>query len=237
MKKNFLIISISSIVIFTVIFGTYKLMNARTYQLFGQLTSQVETENKVVALTFDDGPTKNVDALLQLLEQYNAKATFFLIGEEIEKHPEEAKKLVTAGHQIGNHTYSHNAMIFKSKSFIQQEIDKTDMLIRSIGYAGNIDIRPPYSKKLIIFPYYLHKNNRHTVTWNIEPDTFYKDADDKIDYVKQQIEPGSIILMHPMYDQTGTELQAIEGILQALTANGYTFVTVEELLKQQQTPE
>ena len=234
MKKNFLIISISSIVIFTVIFGTYKWMNARTYQLFGQLTSQVQTANKVVALTFDDGPTKNVDDILQLLEQYNAKATFFLIGEEIEKHPEEAKKIVAAGHQIGNHTHSHKAMIFKSNSFIEQEIEKTDSLIRNLGYTGPIYIRPPYSKKLIIFPYYLYKNNRHTVTWNIEPDTLYKKADDKIDYVKQQIEPGSIILMHPMYDQTGIELQAIEGILQALTAAGYTFVTVEELLKQQQ---
>lgn len=209
-------------------------MNARTYQLFGQLTSQVQTANKVVALTFDDGPTKNVDDILQLLEQYNAKATFFLIGEEIEKHPEEAKKIVAAGHQIGNHTHSHKAMIFKSNSFIEQEIEKTDSLIRNLGYTGPIYIRPPYSKKLIIFPYYLYKNNRHTVTWNIEPDTLYKKADDKIDYVKQQIEPGSIILMHPMYDQTGIELQAIEGILQALTAAGYTFVTVEELLKQQQ---
>lgn len=234
MKKNFFIISISSILIFTVIFGTYKLMNARTYQLFGQLTSHVETTNKMVALTFDDGPTKNVDAILKLLEQYNAKATFFLIGEEIEKHPEEAKKKVTAGHQIGNHTYSHKAMIFKSNSFIQQEIEKTDMLIRSIGYTGNIDVRPPYSKKLILFPYYLHKNNRHTVTWNIEPDTFYTKVEDKINNVKEKIKPGSIILMHPMYDQTGKELQAVEGILQALTEAGYTFVTVEELLKEKQ---
>lgn len=229
MKKNFLIISISSIVIFAVLFGTYKWMNARTYQLFGQLTSHVETTKKIVALTFDDGPTKNVDAILQLLDQYNVKATFFLIGEEIEKNPEEAKKIVDTGHQIGNHTYSHKAMVFKSQSFIQQEIEKTDMLIRGIGYKGNTDVRPPYGKKLIGFPYYLHKNNRHTVTWNIEPDTFYKTPIDKIEYVAEHIKPGSIILMHPMYDKTGNELQAIEGILQVLIEAGYTFVTVDEL--------
>ena len=73
--------------VFLVLLGTYKLMNARTYQLFGGLTEQIETNQKLVALTFDDGPTKNVNKILPLLDKYNAKATFFLIGEEIEKLP------------------------------------------------------------------------------------------------------------------------------------------------------
>ena len=82
--------------VFLLLLGTYKLMNSRTHQLFGGLTEQVETNQKVVALTFDDGPTKKVNQILPLLDKYNAKATFFLIGEEIEKHPEETKKIVQA---------------------------------------------------------------------------------------------------------------------------------------------
>ena len=208
--------------VFLLLLGTYKLMNSRTYQLFGGLTEQIETNQKLVALTFDDGPTKNVSQILPLLDKYNAKATFFLIGEEIEKHPEEAKKIVDAGHQIGNHTYSHNRMVFKTPSYIKEEIEKTDQLIQNAGYKGEIDFRPPNGKKLVGLPYYLNKHNRDTITWNIEPDSYYTNASDKVNYVKENIKPGSIILMHPMYDDTGKELQAIEGVLQALSNEGYT---------------
>ncbi len=205
-------------------------MNARKYQLFGNLTSQVETNDKVVALTFDDGPTKNTDAILSLLDDYQVKATFFLIGKDIEGQPEEARKIAEAGHQIGNHTYSHKRMVLKSPAFVKHEIEKTDDLIADIGYTESIVVRPPYGKKLIGFPYYLNKHKRETITWNLEPDTFFTQADEKVRYVKENIRPGSIILMHPMYDSTGNELQAIEKILQTLMDEGYTFVTIDELL-------
>ena len=83
MRKT-IIVGFAILSVCLLLFGTYKLMNSRTYQLFGGLTQQVETSQKVVALTFDDGPTKNTNELLQLLDKYNVKATFFLIGNEIE---------------------------------------------------------------------------------------------------------------------------------------------------------
>jgi len=204
-------------------------MNSRTYQLFGGLTKQVETHQKVVALTFDDGPADNTNQILSLLEQYNAKATFFLIGAEIEKFPEDARKIAEEGHQIGNHTYSHKRMIFKTPAYYKDEIEKTDQLIQNAGYKGEIDVRPPNGKKLIGLPYYLNKHKRETITWNLEPDTFYTTVSDKVKYVTENIEPGSIILLHPMYDKTGQALQTIEGILQELSKKGYTFITVNEL--------
>ncbi|MEK5185328.1 polysaccharide deacetylase family protein [Solibacillus sp. FSL W7-1324] len=209
--------------------GLFQVTKLRTFQLFGALTYHAETEEKVIALTFDDGPTKNVDQLLPLLDKYNAKATFFLIGNEIEKHPEEAKKLFDAGHQIGNHTYSHKRMVLKSPSFIKEEIEKTDELIRSIGYTEEIDFRPPYGKKFIGLPYYLNKHNKETIMWSLDPETYYTSVNEKISYVMENIEPGSIILLHPMYDQTGEILQVVETILKELTNEGYRFVTVDEL--------
>ncbi len=229
MKKKLICIGIGIVVVFVLMIGTYKLMNSRTYQLFGGLTNQVETTQKVVALTFDDGPTKNTDQILQLLNKYKVKATFFLIGEEIEKNFEETKKIIEAGHQMGNHTFSHQRMIFKTPSYIKEEIEKTDQLIQMAGYSDEIDFRPPNGKKLVGLPYYLNKHNRETITWSLEPDTYYTTASDKATYVKEHIQPGSIILMHAMYDDTGKELQAVEGILQALLNEGYTFVTVDEL--------
>lgn len=222
-------IVVSALVIMFLLFGTYKLMNARTFQLFGGLVSEVKTDEKEVALTFDDGPNANVDQLLQLLDKYNAKATFFLIGKDIEKHPEEAIKLVEAGHQLGNHTYSHERMVFKSPSSIKNEIETTDQLIRKAGFDGEIDFRPPNGKKLVGLPYYLKENQRETIMWSLEPDSYYEKASEKVKYVKENVKPGSIILMHPMYGQTENELKAVEGILRELTELGYDFVTVDEL--------
>lgn len=230
MKRKLPYSGIVIVVILALAFSAYKLMNARNYQLFGNITSHVETNDKVVALTFDDGPTKNTDAILSLLDDYQVKATFFLIGKDIEEQPEKTRKIAEAGHQIGNHTYSHKRMVLKSPTFIKHEIEKTDDLIADIGYTKPIVVRPPYGKKLIGFPYYLHKHQRETITWNLEPDTFFTQTDKKVRYVKENIRPGSIILMHPMYDSTGNELQAIEEILQTLMDEGYTFITIDELL-------
>ncbi|MYL64297.1 polysaccharide deacetylase family protein [Bacillus hwajinpoensis] len=229
MKKKTIIISTILLVVFLLFFGTYKLMNSRTFQLYGGLTYKVETNQKVVALTFDDGPTENVDDILTLLNNHEIKATFFLIGHEIEKNQEEAKAIVNEGHQIGNHSYSHQRMIFKSPLFIKEEIEKTDELIRQVGYKGEIDFRPPNGKKIVGLPYYLSTHNKETITWNIEPDTAHTDVANKIEFVKENVTPGSIILIHAMYDKTGEELKAIEGIIQTLSNKGYKFVTVNEL--------
>jgi peptidoglycan-N-acetylglucosamine deacetylase len=229
MKKRFIFWGLTTALIFLLLVGSYKGMNSRTFQFFGGLTSNVSTEKKVVAITFDDGPTQNVEDILPILEKYNAKATFFLIGNEIKKNPEETKKIAMSGHQIGNHTYSHQRMVLKFPSFIKREIDQTNELIEEAGYKGEIDFRPPNGKKLIGLPYYLHEQKIDTITWNLEPDSYYTDPADKINYVKKNIRPGSIILLHPMYDKTGKELSTLEGVLKALSQEGYEFITVNEL--------
>lgn len=229
MKKKLLITGLAILIFLLLFYGTYTLATSRNYQLFGGLTAQIETNEKVVALTFDDGPTEKVNQILPLLDKYNVKATFFLIGQDIEKYPDGAQQIAKAGHQIGNHTYSHNRMVFKTPSFIKKELEKTDQLIRKAGYTGDIDFRPPYGKKLVGLPYYLKKQNKETITWNIEPDSFYSTASDKVKYVEENVTPGSIILLHPMYEDADQALQTIEGVIHALMEKGYTFVTVDEL--------
>ncbi|PGT20080.1 polysaccharide deacetylase family protein [Bacillus cereus] len=231
MKKKLIITIVTLFIITITLFGTYKLMNARSFQLFGELTNRIETNEKIVALTFDDGPTKNIEQILPLLGKYNAKATFFVIGNELENNLSLGKAIVQSGHQLGNHTYSHNRMVFKTPSFIKEEIEKTNSLIRQTGFTDEIDFRPPNGKKLIGLPYYLNQNNIETITWDLEPDTFYKSAADKIDYVNKNIKPGSIILLHSMYGESNENLQTIEGILDSLSKKGYQFVTVNELQK------
>ncbi|MCQ6280599.1 polysaccharide deacetylase family protein [Bacillus sp. EB600] len=229
MSKKIGTLVILLVALFLLFFGTYDLMNSRTYQLFGGLISHVDTNKKVVALTFDDGPTNNVKKILPLLEKYSAKASFFVIGNELKKNPKLGQEIVKAGDQIGNHTFSHQRMVFKTPAYIKTEIERTDRLIRKTGYKGKIDFRPPNGKKLVALPYYLMKHHRDTITWNLEPDTYYTSISAKVDYVNQSVKPGSIILLHPMYDHTGNEIKTIEGILDTLSKKGYTFVTVNQL--------
>ncbi|TYQ17895.1 UNVERIFIED_CONTAM: peptidoglycan/xylan/chitin deacetylase (PgdA/CDA1 family) [Acetivibrio alkalicellulosi] len=228
-RKKIVVFTIAVSVILAFLIGGYRLMNARTYQLFGGLTHRVDTQEKVVALTFDDGPTSNVEEILILLDQYDAKATFFLIGSELENSILLGKDIAKAGHQIGNHTYSHKRMIFKSPSFIKREIEMTNDLIREAGYNGEINFRPPNGKKLVILPYYLKKQGIETIMWNIEPETYYSSVSDKVEYVNNNIRPGSIILLHPMYDNTENGLRTIESILESLSQKGYRFITINEL--------
>lgn len=212
--------------------------NMRSFQLFGTLFHRVHTHERVVALTFDDGPGINTDTILHILKKYNVRATFFLIGEEIAAHPDRVKRILAGGHSIGNHSYSHKALIFKSRSFIQNEVEKTDSLIRSFGYTGTIYFRPPYCKKLTYLPWYLSKTHRTTVTWDVEPDISllrrYNDALTLND-VRSKVRPGSIILLHAMYRGKTATLEALPGIIEWLQQNGYSMLTVDELLKKNET--
>lgn len=215
--------------------ATLRVINSRTFQFFGGIVNKVNIQEKAVALTFDDGPSTKVDSILSILNSEDVKATFFLIGNEIEQYPEETKKLIRAGHEIGNHTYSHKRMVFKSPSYIKKEIETTDNLIREIGYKDTIQFRPPNGKKLIFLPYYLSQNNRKTILWDLEPNSYpeINSSSEKIvQFVVDNAKPGSIILLHPMYDERGNTIGSIKGIIEGLKSKGYEFKTVNELLKE-----
>ena len=185
------------------VYGTWQLSRARTFQLFGEIVPRVETERKVVALTFDDGPRSDtVDEILAVLDKYKVRVTFFVCGADIEKHREAAAKLVRAGHELGNHSWSHQRMVFKSPRFIREEFERTDALIRAAGHRGPIHVRAPYCKKLVALPWYFRQHGRIHVTFDVEPE-----SDPDIDG-----DPSLIV------------------IVMGLRNKGFTFVTVNELL-------
>lgn len=215
-------------------FASYKIMSSRSFQFFGGIVNRIDTREKVVALTFDDGPTQMVDTILPILDSENVKATFFLTGEGMRHNPDETKKIINAGHEIGNHTYSHKRMIFKLPSYIEKEIEDTDKLIREMGYKEPVQFRPPGCKKLVLLPYYLKQHGRKTILWDLEPNSYPEinsSSEKIISYVVDNAKPGSIILLHPMYDKNGTTIGALKGILKGLKDKGYTFKTVNELIK------
>ncbi len=123
-------------------------------------------------------PTGNTDEILPILEENNVKVTFFVTGREIEENLFAAEKIVQKGHQLANHSYSHARMVGKSISFIKKEIEDTDDLIRMAGYEKEILFRPPGCKKLLLLPYYLMRQKRKTIIWDIESDSIKEIKDD-----------------------------------------------------------
>ena len=214
--------------------GAWEISSSRTFQLFGESVSRVETMDSVVALTFDDGPTAAVtDTLLAMLRAEDVRATFFFTGAEMTEHPELAPRYLAAGHELGNHTYSHRRMLLRSPAFIRREIEDTDSLIRAAGQRGPVLFRPPYGKKLVGLPWYLSRTGRTSVMWDVEPDSdpeVVASADRIVAHVERSVRPGSIVLLHVMYPSRREVLASVPGIIDALRGRGYGFVTVSELI-------
>ena len=214
--------------------GTWQLTKSRQIQLFGRLVTHVDTADRVVALTFDDGPMPGyTDEVLAMLQAEGVKATFFAVGSALEEHMAEAQRIVAAGHELGNHSYSHAQMVGVSYAFVQQEIERTDALIRTAGYGGEILVRPPYSKRFVVLPYYLSRTGRTTLLWDVEPESYpdvARDAGKITQHVLERARPGSIILLHMMFPGGEETRKALPGIIRGLKEQGYRFVTVSELL-------
>lgn len=99
---------------------------------------QVATPEKVVALTYDDGPAPPyTEAILEILDDYQAKATFYVVGQNIELYPDTVRQTIAAGHELSNHSYEHKYMAFRSWDYITNEVDKTDQLLRNLGVTGD----------------------------------------------------------------------------------------------------
>ena len=209
----------------------YSVMNSRSFQLAGALADRVQTDKKVVALTFDDGPTPGyTEQVLRTLKAHKACATFYLTGRERAENPTQLREIIAAGDELGNHTYSHRALCFVSGATVAAEIERTDAVFRSAGYHGPITFRPPGCKRLLTATLYLARHHRTTVTWDLEPDSVAGDSDAIVKYVVDGVRPGSIVEMHVMYASREPTRKALPRILERLSAEGYRFVTVSQLI-------
>ena len=187
----------------------------------------IDPSKPMVALTFDDGPDVQVDGvLMDELEKVNGRATFFVVGQRVEKFPEDIKNTVERGHEIGNHSYDHDIHLSsKGQDYIRNEFDKTDdavekaagvrpALVRLPG--GNIsnDVKAVVKKPLIF--------------WSIDTEDWRsRDAVKTQNSILSQVKDGDIVLMHALYLSTA---QACKTVIPELHARGYQLVTVSELI-------
>ncbi len=189
-------------------------------------------KKNMVAITFDDGPdTKNTMQILDLLDDYNAKATFFIIGEKAEENPGLVKLIFDSGHQIANHSYSHSYFFpLKSSKTIRKEIQYTQALIEKITGEKSNFFRPPFGVTNPLIAKALKGLNIKTIGWSIRSfDTVQKNAEKTTNRIEKRIKGGDIILLH---DTGGNILLVLKSLLEFLNHKKIKTARVDELIMQ-----
>lgn len=199
------------------------------YFTAAKCNNPAETSKKI-ALTFDDGPHEMTLQVLDLLQHYQAKATFFCIGNQIENHSEIFKKIIADGHEVGNHTYSHSKSFgFFSAQKVTEEIQQTDALINQFTNRKNQLFRPPFGVTNPNVAKAIAKLKHEVIGWDIRSlDTVITDEAVILNRIKKRMHPGGIVLMH---DTSLKTVHVLEQLLLFLQTEKYELVTVTDLLK------
>ena len=188
---------------------------------------------KKIALTFDDGPhPKITPKILDILDKYSVKATFFVIGVNVKNYPNQLKNILERGHEIGNHTYSHRILKSMPKGEIEKEIFDTQKEISLIYDYNPTLIRPPcglYDESLEMIARDLKSK---IVLWAIDThDWAHTSTSNMVKNVLKNIKDGDIILFHDYVSGEYNTPSALEILIPILLERGYEFVTVSELLQ------
>jgi peptidoglycan/xylan/chitin deacetylase (PgdA/CDA1 family) len=203
----------------------------RTPDASHKLIREWPSGRKWVALTFDDGPHPDwTPKFIDLLRSKGVKATFFLIGPNVEKNPEMAKLLLENGFEVGNHTMTHPSFKGKSIDKVREEIGKTNDILKStLGLQEITLFRPPYGQAPKPVQDVCQELGLKIITWNIDTDDWRSttNEDKMTSIVLSQVKDGSIILMH---DRTEKAYNTTAKIIDPIRAQGYEFVTISELL-------
>ena len=186
------------------------------------------TGNKVIALTFDDGPGPYTAHLLDVLDQYGAKATFFLIGSKVSSQANVVRSIHARGHQLGNHSWSHPELPKLPVDQIAGEIDRTNDAIKQATSVTPAILRPPYGAVNGVVLEQLRLRGMSSILWSVDTrDWADRNSDIVCSRAVAGARPGAIILMHDIHQ---TSVGAVPCILSALNQQGYSFVTVQGLL-------
>lgn len=210
-------------------------------QVFGRAVFSVQASAPLLALTFDDGPDPRYTLpIVTILAKRGIKATFFMVGNQIQAYPEVVRQVMAQGHEIGNHTWSHRSLNLMGPARIRQQIEDTDQILRGLGYQGTIPFRPPFGHSMLFLPWVLNQMERPNIFWSADPrDWEATNSEQILAALKPQIHHGGIILLHdgdanprnPGQNPRDPTIAALPLLLDTYLAQGYRFVTLSELLE------
>ena len=205
----------------------------RNSPFFGRALGKIESDRKVVALTFDDGPNPNATPLiLDTLAEKGVRATFFVLGSHAERWPELVRRISHEGHQIGNHGYFHRKLQFKSPFYVSRDIRLGIRAIKRAGVAAPRYFRAPHGFRSPWTTPIASSYGERTVGWSLGVwDSDRPGVDEIVRRTIEGVVPGSIVLLHDGdgYNPDGDRLQtaaALPRIIDALKDEGYEFQTL-----------
>ncbi|AHM04944.1 polysaccharide deacetylase [Roseibacterium elongatum DSM 19469] len=191
---------------------------------------RVNTRQPLVALTFDDGPHPRLTPqLLDILSAANVRATFYMIGRSVARHPQLAARVAAEGHEIGNHTWSHPNLTGRSDAGVLDQIDRTSIAIQEAVGRPPVTMRPPYGnfhdrQRLMLF----RERNLPTVLWSVDPQDWQRPGATVVTQrIVRSAHPGAVVLAHDIH---GPTIRAMPSTISDLAARGFRFVTVSELI-------
>ncbi len=180
---------------------------------------------KKIALTFDDGPGKFSDELMDFLKDRGVHVTFFMIGNQVSTYADQVRRMYEEGHELGNHSYTHPQLTKLSAKGVRSEIKKCDDAIYEAAGAYPTVMRPPYGDTNETV---LANISHPVITWNVDTlDWKYRDADYVAEQVYKGAGSGNIVLVHEIH---ATTIKGVKVAIDRLLAEGWKFVTVTELL-------
>ncbi len=213
-------------------FGTLDELTAEEAPTMSDAVYHVSCEEKLIALTFDDGPhPRYTERILSILEEHNAKATFFFVGENLSLYQRPALAVASAGHEIGNHTYTHPSLPELGEESLRHEIKKTAELLREMGISAAPLFRPPQGYCGGRVKAIAEDLGYQPILWDIDTrDWAGTPSSEIVENVMKHVHPGAILLFHDYVCFQNTTVGALSEILSRLEEDGYRFVTVSELL-------
>ena len=193
----------------------------------------VRTQEKVVALSFDDGPSEPYTSeILAVLDKHQVKATFFVMGIHAKTHLPILKKMVASGHEIGNHSMYHEKENKKSIAALIKQLPEVDKIIRQSGYTGEIMFRSPFGLTSDSLRAALTQLNKKNFLFDFLSQDWENPATQVIvERVVSHAKPGHIIVLHDGGKGRSHTVEATGEIIEKLKNKGYQFVTASELLK------
>ena len=223
-------ISWTPIIILSIIYVTLLVLGAIYIQWnFYVKSFHQGKEKKWISLTFDDGPAKETNAILDILKEQNVSATFFSIGKNAEANPEIVNRWDDEDHLIGNHSYHHSFNFdWQSAKKMLAEIETTNSLIQQLTGKTPKLFRPPYGVTNPNLAKAIRKSGMHSIGWNIRSfDTTAKDNQKLLARILQKVEGGDIILLH---DSMNITKEILTELIESLRNKGYSFVRLDKLL-------
>ncbi|WP_299219030.1 polysaccharide deacetylase family protein [uncultured Aquimarina sp.] len=207
---------------------TYGVANIRSGYFLKSLNSNPKLTKKKIAITFDDGPDLNTLKILEVLNKYNVRGTFFCIGKQIEKHPDILKKIIQENHIIGNHTFTHDKFIdIYSTNKFTNEIKETDTIIEKFSKKKPLLFRPPYGITNPNIARAVRNTGHSVIGWNKRSfDTTIPSEKVILKRITKNLKGGDIILLH---DTKIITVAVLEQLLLFLQRNNFTTVTIDEL--------